>query len=119
MNLSRLVTLCKGKYPQLSCHIRAFATLTSVPLLELEEQPIFGDIKLVPAFFSRPDKKPHDQSGASRPAEYDFVLFVIIVNDRDEILLVQEPMRKSYKWFLPAGHVEAGESLKVGMQSDL
>ena len=42
----------------------------------------------------------------------DLVVFVVVINERDEVVMVRESKPKVHGlWFLPAGHVEPGESL--------
>eukprot|EP01126_Amoeba_proteus_P054139 TRINITY_DN663_c0_g1_i11.p1 TRINITY_DN663_c0_g1~~TRINITY_DN663_c0_g1_i11.p1 ORF type:complete len:125 (+),score=36.16 TRINITY_DN663_c0_g1_i11:176-550(+) len=60
--------------------------------------------KTIPATFP----KEKDKIWKKTKRGLDLVAFVIAVDSEDHLVMVQE---KSGKWFLPAGHFEAGEDI--------
>jgi len=78
----------------------------TAPVLYVEEEPCYGARKLLPT---------HWEKTAETRASHDLVVFVILVDSSQNVLLVQEPKRKQYKWFLPAGHIDEGETLFQGV----
>ncbi|XP_029016537.1 8-oxo-dGDP phosphatase NUDT18 isoform X2 [Betta splendens] len=49
-----------------------------------------------------------------------YIVCAVVFNDKEEVLMVQEARQDCYKqWYLPAGRVEAGESLEEALKREV
>jgi len=94
-----------GALPKVPRNIVASWFNGDAPLLYVEEEFMYGAKKL-PAHFEVTQEKL---------ASHDLVVFVVVVDPLQRVLMVQEPQRKKYKWFLPAGHIDEGETLTAAV----